>query len=300
MRQIGNLPKNFDPRVFSDYLLSLGIKSRIDDHPGGWAVWVYNEDQLAHAGAELKAYLEAPQDPRFAEASRIASEARRREQRLDREYRRNFRDVSAQWGAPPTFRQRPVTMLLVVISVVVFILQMWPGIRVQVLDKLMFLSKQTAIMQIQPDSFADIRAGQVWRLITPIFLHFNLIHLVFNMSMLISLGTIIEQRRNWRVMAMVVLITAVASNVGQVVYMMQSERWYPSFGGMSGVVYGLFGYLWMKGRNEPEQGMILHPNNISIMLFWLVLCMTGALGPIANAAHVVGLIAGVVLGLARL
>ena len=42
------------------------------------------------------------------------------------------------------------------------------------------------------------------------------------------------------------------------------------------MVYGLFGYVWMKGRHEPEQGMALHPNNVSIMLFWLVLCMTGA------------------------
>ena len=31
----------------------------------------------------------------------------------------------------------------------------------------------------------------------------------------------------------------------------------------------------MKGQYEPEQGMILHPNTITTMLFWLVLCMTG-------------------------
>ena len=38
------------------------------------------------------------------------------------------------------------------------------------------------------------------------------------------------------------------------------------FGGMSGVVYALFGYIWMKGLYEPEQGMILHPNTVNIML----------------------------------
>ena len=43
--------------------------------------------------------------------------------------------------------------------------------------------------------------------------------------------------------------------------------------------------------------MILPPNTITMMLFWLVLCMTGLMGPIANAAHVVGLLVGVIFGL---
>jgi GlpG protein len=36
-----------------------------------------------------------------------------------------------------------------------------------------------------------------------------------------------------------------------------------------------------------------------MMLLWLVLCMTGVMGPIANAAHVVGLVVGIVFGLCR-
>jgi GlpG protein len=299
LRQIGSLPKNLEPRIFSDHLLSLGIKSRIEDRPEGWVVWVYDENQLTRAGDELKAYLAAPGDPRYAASGRAAQEARRAEERLDKEYRKNVRDVAAQWG-PPTFRQRPLTMTLVVICVIVFILQGWPGLGIDIRDKLMFLSVETAESQMRPDGLADIRHGQVWRLITPIFLHFGLIHIVFNMSMLVSLGTIIELRRSWRVLAVLVLITAVASDYGQYLHMSRQEHWFPAFGGMSGVVYGLFGYIWMKGRNEPELGMILHPNTINIMLFWLVLCMTGVMGPIANAAHVVGLASGVLLGLGRL
>ena len=34
----------------------------------------------------------------------------------------------------------------------------------------------------------------------------------------------------------------------------------------------------MKGLYEPEQGMIMHPNTVTIMLLWLVLCMTGVIG----------------------
>ena len=69
---------------------------------------------------------------------------------------------------------------------------------------------------------------------------------------------------------------------------------------MSGVVYALFGYIWMKGQNEPEQGMILHPSTVQTMLFWLVLCMMGWVGNVANTAHVVGVAVGIVCGLAQL
>lgn len=299
MRQIGSLPRNLDPRIFADHLLSLGIKSRIEDRPDGWAVWVYDENHLARAADEWKAYLADPADPRYAASAKAAREVRRREDQLDREYRKNVREAPSPWDAP-RFRQRPLTMSLVVVCVVVYFLQHWPGLGIDVQDKLMFLSKWTALTQARPDGLADVRRGQVWRLITPIFLHFNIIHILFNMSMLISLGTIIELRRGTRVLAILVPAVAVASDFGQYLYMAGQEHWYPAFGGMSGVVYGLFGYIWMKGRHEPEQGMILHPTTINIMLFWLVLCMTGAMGPIANAAHVVGLVAGVLLGLARL
>jgi GlpG protein len=35
-----------------------------------------------------------------------------------------------------------------------------------------------------------------------------------------------------------------------------------------------------------------------IMIVWLLICMTGHVGPIANAAHVGGLIAGLAIGYA--
>ena len=44
--------------------------------------------------------------------------------------------------------------------------------------------------------------------------------------------------------------------------------------------------------------MYLRQNTVFIMLFWLVLCMTGALGSIANVAHTVGLVVGIILGVA--
>ena len=66
----------------------------------------------------------------------------------------------------------------------------------------------------------------------------------------------------------------------------------PAFGGMSGVVYGLFGYVWIKSTFCPEPGFATSQGTVIILLGWLFLCMTGAIGPIANIAHVVGLVVG--------
>ena len=91
-----------------------------------------------------------------------------------------------------------------------------------------------------------------------------------------SLGTMIELRRGSLRLAVMILLLAIASNVGEFVY---EERADPGgtqlFGGISGVVCGLFGYVWMKGLYEPEQGMILHPNSVTFGLLWIALCMTG-------------------------
>ncbi len=110
----------------------------------------------------------------------------------------------------------------------------------------------------------------------------------------------IEARRGTLRFAVVVLVSAILSNLGQFYYNERNEPGDPAlWEGMSGVVYALFGYIWMKSLHEPEQGMIIHPNTVTIMLFWLVLCMTGWVGPIANAAHVAGLVVGVVFGVLR-
>jgi GlpG protein len=127
-------------------------------------------------------------------------------------------------------------------------------------------------------------------------MHGNPLHIVFNLLWLRILGAMIEVRRGTLRLAILVLVGASASNYGQ--YMWMDRMGDPGpFWGMSGVVYALFGYIWLKGLYQPEQRLGIDQNNVNIMLLWLVLCMTGVLGPIANAAHVVGLVVGIAFGL---
>ncbi len=301
MRQIGTLPRNLDHQILSDHLLAEGMKARFDEQPDGWLVWIYNEDQLAGARAELDAFIRQPDDPRFREGARAADEVRRTETRKEREFRKNFRDVTDQWTGL-RLRRRPLTMALVLISALVFILMHTKrGIEGEVENALMITTiHPDAELGYVDDGLKPIMAGQVWRLVTPIFLHFGIFHILFNTWAISLEGTMIETRRGTLRLAVLVLVSAVLSNLGQYVYMDKaSNDGLHVFGGLSGVAYAFFGYLWMKGQYEPEQGMILPQSTISMMLFWLFVCMTGMVGPIANAAHVVGLLVGVAFGVLR-
>ncbi len=86
------------------------------------------------------------------------------------------------------------------------------------------------------------------------------------------------------------LAIAVPSNYGQY------QATGAGFGGMSGVVYGLFGYAWTRGRLEPTSGLYLR-NDVAVwMIGWFILCILNPSMNVANWAHGVGLVAGAALG----
>jgi GlpG protein len=108
------------------------------------------------------------------------------------------------------------------------------------------------------------------------------------MMWLKQLGGAVESTEGQWNIAGQVLLYAVAGNLAQ--YFVSG----PSFGGMSGVVYGLFGFIWICGKYDPNRPYALDRMTVGMMLGWAVLCLTGALGPIANTAHFVGLFGGIV------
>jgi GlpG protein len=148
------------------------------------------------------------------------------------------------------------------------------------------------ISYIMPASgwFIEIRSGELWRLFTPMLVHFGWAHIIFNMLWLFRLGSVIESLNGAGRFALLTLAIAAVSNVAQYLYAG------PGFGGMSGVNYGLFGYIWLRGKYDPSSGLYLTPQDKMLMLAWFVICFTGAVGPIANTAHAAGLVAGVVWG----
>jgi GlpG protein len=122
-------------------------------------------------------------------------------------------------------------------------------------------------------------------------LHFGWLHMVFNLLWWLDLGRRIEHQSKLLLVALL-LVTSLAANVAQ--------AWQEAslFGGLSGVIYGLLGYIWVIDRyNAPRYHL---PQSILIfMLLWLLLGVSGlfsalGFGAMANMAHLGGLVAGVV------
>lgn len=132
--------------------------------------------------------------------------------------------------------------------------------------------------------------AQPWRFISPVVLHFSVMHLVFNVFWWWYLGGRIERYLGGSWLIAVFLFSGITANVAQ--YVVSG----PNFGGLSGVVYGLLGFCWLYsfGRRTP---LWLPPGLIVFMVGWLILGYTGVLWVnIANEAHLAGLLSGCLAG----
>ena len=136
----------------------------------------------------------------------------------------------------------------------------------------------------------EVMSGQVWRLITPIFLHFAWYHLAFDALWMWQLGSVIERRLGPWDLAVLVLVVGIGSNLAQFL------STGPLFGGLSGVVYGLLAYFWVQGRFNPRFGLVLNESVIYLMLGWFVLCWLQVIPNVANWAHTGGLVLGLAAG----
>jgi GlpG protein len=297
MRQIGTITDERQVQRLADYLLTLGIRIQVEPGERDFSVWAIDEDQVSQARDELQRFLENPGDERYAAAEREARRLRDELIRKEKQRDKNVIDVRRRWSMP---RGRPLTILLIVISCLV-------GIATRFAENFdNNVARALLIADFRPGpnhmihwmglarSWPDDRTSpprfQIWRLLTPIFLHLGPVHLAMNMLALHSLGTVIEARRGtWR-LALMVLVIGIVSNLAQYAWSG------PAFAGMSGVVCGLFGYAWMKSEFDHDVGIFMPASSVAMMLGFLVLCMTGLIGPIANAAHIGGLVVGVVLG----
>ena len=279
MRHIGNIAEKKQAERFGHFLASQDIEAELRAVPeAGYAVWVLDEGHVATARQHLAAFLARPDDQQF-DGAKVPP---RHRPPTERSRVINVRtDLWRGWHLPPA----RVTMFCIVVSVVVTLLAHLPTFAP--------LTYKLYFSEYFGRAFSEIRAGQVWRLVTPIFLHAGVLHLVFNMLWLYQLGGQIEMQESSRYCALMVLVLAIICNTAQ--YLVSG----PLFVGMSGVVYGLLGYIWMMTRFHIGTGYVLSQQTVLLMLVWLVLCLVRIIPNVANTEHVVGLLVGVVWGFWR-
>ena len=185
----------------------------------------------------------------------------------------------------------PVPLALIALSVAGFLL-LYLNAPVQWLALLTFSPFTLHDGQILFDEMGT----EYWRLVTPAFLHFGWLHIVFNSLWLWELGSRVERVMGSMNMLGLFLVIALVSNSAQFLFGGPGI-----FGGMSGVVYGLLGFCWVGAQIQPRWQFAPAPAIMLFMIGWLVVCIVGLVevlgfGAIANAAHVGGLVAGALLG----
>ena len=285
MRSIGQLPSPDSAARFGDFLYVQGIENQIDaEDDGTCAIWVLDDAQLPHATTLLERFRAAPDAPEFATAGTAASRQRAKEARAEKTRRSTVADTARIGYEKHMAGLGWLPAVLVVVCALVALYSRVGENR----EALHYLSISLGFPG--NDWLGEVRAGQVWRLVTPIFIHFGWLHLIFNMMWLRDLGTFIQDRFGAPYLGTLIVVSAVLSNIGQ--------YWWngPFFGGMSGVNYALFGFLWLRGKYDRNAAWSLNPTTVQTMLAWLILCMTGLLGPVANGAHLFGLVTGLAWG----
>ena len=141
---------------------------------------------------------------------------------------------------------------------------------------------------------AQIRRGQFWRLATSVLPHLDILHLAFNLYWLWVLGTVVERVYGGLRTALLLLVFAIGSSSWDFALAQGGV-------GLSGVGYGLFGFLYVLSKYDERFKDSLDKRTVNLFIGWFFVCIlvTAAhLFNVANVAHAAGGVLGLLLGYA--
>lgn len=260
MRKIGKLPNQKDAQVLSDYLTSQNMENVVKSSKEEYVIWVHDEDKLEMAKSIFNEFLQNPHDSKYTNIVVKKSPKKKRAKK-----------VTLVLGPQYPY----ITQLFIVVSIIVTGLFHSPALRATVAPHVVILNNPFLSHQ--------------WTIITPIFVHFDLLHLIFNMLALNFLGSLVEGKHGSIFYLTQIVVIATISNMTEL--MMSTSI----FGGMSGVLYGLFGYLWIRDKQDKTWDIHLGDGVVKLALVWFFLCWFVIPG-IANYAHTAGLLCGMLWG----
>ena len=288
MRKIGEFDQEKLALRFWGYLKQHSIDASLEEEEAKcWSVWVGDEDTIEFAQEEFEKFQKNPEKSEFnpttidkkisPSKTEKGGKNRYKEFKLKEKWQMSERSLGV------------VTLSLIITSIGVFLLS-GMGKNSEIVGKFY-------ISEIMDGRLSEFLGGEIWRVVTPIFLHgskdaewyFNFIHIGFNMILLKDFGSQIEAKKGAKFFLTFALLLAVCSTLLQ--FWMSG----PNFGGMSGVVYGLFGYVWIKNRLDPGDGFQIDSSLAFCLFACFVFGFTGTLS-IANWAHTGGLVLGLAWG----
>ncbi|TXZ08724.1 rhomboid family intramembrane serine protease GlpG [Vibrio mimicus] len=253
-------------QAFIDYMAAHQIDIQMmPDASGQFSLWVLHDQHVDVAQAELQAFLQNPYDQKYQAASWDVADQKRPQ----------FHYTSPNLLSLIKAKAGAFTLFIMALCIAIFALQIF-GAGDAIFNALHFPAQAS-------------QQWQIWRWVSHALLHFSVMHIAFNLLWWWQFGGDLEQRLGSLKLIKLFIVSAIISGAGQ--YWVEGAN----FGGLSGVVYALAGYLWVLGQRAPQLGLSIPRSLMGFMLIWLVLGFVQPFMAIANTAHLAGLISGVVL-----
>jgi GlpG protein len=296
MRQLRELEDESSARMLVDALGDAGIETDLKQTSGDhYAVWVIDENHMERARELAQTWFEQGDSETFQRAAARGRAARELKERAEQRRRRQAEAAAREFEALSRPRPTPLTWGLIALCIAVAVLTHLGEERQMVAMLTIanpFEPVHVRLVTLFGRTFQWLALpwSEPWRMITPVLVHFNGLHILFNMLWLRDLGRVIEMAHGARYLAAFVLVSGVLSNIAQ--FQLGQSAF---FAGMSGVVYGLLGLIWARSRFDPRIGYGISRFTVQFMLLWLALGFLGDFG-VANWCHLFGLLTGVVWG----
>lgn len=256
-------------QAFIDYMASRHIEVQMmPEGDGQFALWLKQAEHQVETEAELAIFLENPHEAKYQAASWEVADSRTQQ----------FHYQTPNFMALIKAKAGPFTLLVMLACTVIYVLQIL-GLGAQIFQALHFPADPQ-------------QKWQLWRWVSHALLHFSIAHIAFNLLWWWQFGGDIEKKLGSGKLLQIFLLSAALSGAAQ--YWVEGAN----FGGLSGVVYALMGYLWVIGWRRPDKGLFIPRPLVVFMLAWLVLGFVQPFMAIANSAHLAGLLTG--CGLAAL
>jgi len=256
--------------LFANYLVSINIAAKVQKHESEYIIHCQSTE-LDRARVIFSEFIADPYQEKYQQAAWDTAEVTQvagHSPSLLGSFQQQF-FAHAGW----------VTLTIFALCWLVFIASI-----------LGFAQSTFQLLHFYPQLSLEAFFDSPLRLLGPALFHFSWLHIVFNTMWWWQLGGSVERILGKGALINLFLITALISNLGQ--FMVSG----PNFGGLSGVVYGLVGYVWWYGWLAPEKGLFISKPIIGFLLFWLLLGYADVL-PVnmANTAHLLGLVSGCLL-----
>ena len=229
-------------QAFIDYMASRHITIQMSpEGEGRVALWLIDAQHQVETEAELNRFLSEPTHKRYQAASWDVAETRKSQ----------FHYHTPSFLSMIQSKAGPITLSIMLLCVVIFALQQL-GFNQQIFQKLHFPA-------------LDGQQWQLWRWLSHAVLHFSVMHIAFNILWWWQFGGDIEKKLGGFKLLQIFAISSALSGAGQ--YWVEGAN----FGGLSGVVYALVGYLWVVSTKAPQLGLTIPRQIVGFMLIWLVL-----------------------------